>query len=89
LRIEQALQVVRPRSVTSHIRRQALESAAESLEPTFALEFPKSQERPRGSVVAFALRASARHLAIARLNSRARRRMARRTGRFPQLFGLE
>jgi hypothetical protein len=69
LRIEQALQVVGPRSVTSHIRRQALESAAESLEPTFALEFPKYEERPRGSVVAFALRASARHLAIARLNS--------------------
>ena len=59
LRIEQALQVVGPRSVTSHIRRQALERAAESLQPTFALEFPRYEERPRGSVVAFALRASA------------------------------
>jgi hypothetical protein len=56
LRVEQALQVVGPRSVTSHIRRQALESAAESLEPTFALEFLKYEERPRGSVVALALR---------------------------------
>jgi hypothetical protein len=49
-----------PRSVTSHIRRQALESAAESLEPTFALEFPKYEERPRDSVVAFALRLTSR-----------------------------
>lgn len=40
MRAEQALQVVGPRSVTGHIRRQALESAAESLEPTFAMEFP-------------------------------------------------
>jgi integrase len=31
----------------SHIRRKALDDAAKSLEPTFALEFPKHEERPR------------------------------------------
>ena len=31
----------------SHIRRKALDEAAKSLEPTFALEFPKDEDRPR------------------------------------------
>jgi len=31
----------------SHIRRKALDEAAKSLEPTFKLEFPKHEERPR------------------------------------------
>jgi hypothetical protein len=31
----------------SHIRRQALDAAAKSLEPTFMLEFPQHEERPR------------------------------------------
>ena len=31
----------------SHIRRKALDEAAKSLEPTFTLEFPKHEERPR------------------------------------------
>jgi len=31
----------------SHIRRKALDAAAKSLEPTFALEFPQHAERPR------------------------------------------
>ncbi len=40
----------------SHIRRKALDGAAKSLEPTFALEFPKHEERPRekGRYAAFA-----------------------------------
>jgi Phage integrase family len=40
----------------SHIRRLALDGAAKSLEPTFALEFQKPEERPRekGRYVAFA-----------------------------------
>ena len=38
-----------------HIRRKALDAAAKSLEPTFALEFPKHEERlrERGRFVPF------------------------------------
>lgn len=49
----------------SHIRRKALDDAAKSLEPTFPLEFPTDEERPRdnGKYVPFGTKTS--HVTVA------------------------
>ena len=51
----------------SHIRRKALDGAAKALEPTFALEFPKHEARPRekGRYRPFAAAAATSHVTVA------------------------
>jgi len=50
----------------SHIRRKALDEAAKSLQPTFVLEFPKPEGRPRkkGRFVAHGASSDVSHVTV-------------------------